>query len=164
MHNANDAYANYFGNQSHTRISELRIMQSAHSEERACTHVLMQTAKQLQRVIDDFGTSAQVTGWRPGPSASLFEVELSNDTTITRLVQLADDIALRLGVTAVRIARIPETALMGIEVPNKERALVKFGDIVPAPADPGLDAPIGEGYNGELVSVDLAREGSLLAA
>ena len=83
---------------------------------------LKQTASLLQQTLGEFSLPARVVGWQAGPTVTLYKVELPSGVRLARLVGLADDIALSLAASSVRIAQIPNTSLVGVEIPNRRRA------------------------------------------
>ena len=68
--------------------------------------------------------------WVAGPTVTLFEVEIAKGVRLSKVTALADDLALALAASTVRIlAPIPGKALVGIEVPNVRRTSVTLGDV-----------------------------------
>lgn len=92
---------------------------------------LAETAKLLSATIQSFGIPARICDLTRGPTVTRYEVELDKGVKLNRLTGLADDIALALGVSGVRIAPIPDkSSIVGIEVPNKTTATVYLRDII----------------------------------
>ena len=88
-------------------------------------------SKLLVGTLKDFGVSTRVIDVTRGPSVTRFELEPSAGVKISRITGLADDIALRLATTGVRIeAPIPNKAAVGIEVPNKSRKVVCLRELL----------------------------------
>ncbi len=125
---------------------------------------LKQTASLLQQTLGEFSLPARVVGWQAGPTVTLYKVELPSGVRLARLVGLADDIALSLAASSVRIAQIPNTSLVGVEIPNKTRTSVLLGDIVEAAGPAPLEMAIGEDVDGNRICVDLAKMPHLLVA
>lgn len=125
---------------------------------------LKQTASLLQQTLGEFSLPARVVGWQAGPTVTLYKVELPSGVRLARLVGLADDIALSLAASSVRIAQIPNTSLVGVEIPNKTRTSVLLGDIVEAAGPAPLEMAIGEDVDGNKICVDLAKMPHLLVA
>lgn len=95
------------------------------------------TAAMIAETLATFDIPARVVDWIAGPTVTLFEVEIAKGVRLNRITALADDIALSLAASTVRIlAPIPGKALVGIEVPNERRSSVTLGDVL---------APVGEG-------------------
>lgn len=120
------------------------------------------TATLLQQTLEEFSLPARVVGWLAGPTVTLFKVELPSGVKLSKLTGLADDIALALAASSVRIAQIPNTSLVGVEIPNKQRQDVLLGDIIPNCGDAPLDMAIGEDIDGNGVCVNLAKMPHLL--
>lgn len=88
-------------------------------------------AEILKTTLEEFKITAQVTGIRKGPVITMFEILPAPGVKISRIVNLADNIALRLAASRVRIvAPIPGKHAVGIEVPNRKRAIVSFKEVV----------------------------------
>lgn len=126
-------------------------------------HILQETGMLLQDTLADFGVDAQVVGWVPGPTVTLFKVDLPSGVRVSRVSSLEDDIALALAAPGVRIfAPIPGTNYVGIEVPNRVRESVLLGDVL-GEAPPGpLQIAIGKDVEGECIVSDLATMPHLL--
>ncbi len=124
---------------------------------------LRSTALLLQETLSDFGVNAEVVGWVPGPTVTLFKVDLPSGVRVSRVSNLTDDIALALASPGVRIfAPVPGTNYVGIEVPNKKRETVLLGDVLKdAPVGP-LQVAIGKDVEGQSVVSDLATMPHLL--
>ena len=123
---------------------------------------LKDTARHLQQTLEEFNVPAEVVGWLAGPTVTMFKVSLPSGVRLNRLVSLADDIALSLAAPGVRIAQIPDTSLVGVEIPNKTRANVLLGDILPHAGKGPLQMAIGEDVDGNKICLDLAKMPHLL--
>ena len=85
----------------------------------------------LSDTIRSFGIDAAIVNVTRGPSVTRYEVELDQGVRLNKLTNLADDIALALGATGVRIAPIPDKiSMVGIEVPNKLVSPVPIRDVI----------------------------------
>ena len=132
-----------------------------------------EAAATLMATLAEFRIDAEVTGVRRGPVITMFEILPAPGVKISRIVNLADNIALRLAASRVRIvAPIPGKHAVGIEVPNRRRAVVGFRDLVsqkefrPAPrqlAD-GVPIALGKDITGEGQVIDLTATPHLLIA
>ena len=132
-----------------------------------------EAAATLMTTLAEFRIDAEVTGVRRGPVITMFEILPAPGVKISRIVNLADNIALRLAASRVRIvAPIPGKHAVGIEVPNRHRAIVGFRDLVslkefrPAPrslAD-GIPIALGKDITGEAQVIDLTATPHLLIA
>ncbi|KAK2146764.1 hypothetical protein LSH36_583g00010 [Paralvinella palmiformis] len=85
----------------------------------------------LESSLKEFGIEAKVTSVHQGPSITMFEVLPAPGIKLIRISNLADNIALRLAAKSVRIvAPIPGKEAVGIEIPNKPRRIVHFGNLI----------------------------------
>jgi S-DNA-T family DNA segregation ATPase FtsK/SpoIIIE len=138
------------------------------SASRASDKELRNTAVLIEQTLATFDIPARVTEWVPGPTVTLFKIQLAKGIKVSRVTALADDIALALAATVVRVlAPIPGEALVGIEVPNDLRSTVTLGDVLVG-ANISDSSPlllgIGKDVSGERVIEDLARMPHLLIA
>ncbi len=123
----------------------------------------------LKKTLEEFKIKAEVTGIKKGPVITMFEILPAPGVKLSKIVNLADNIALRLAASRVRIvAPIPGKHAVGIEVPNKKRAIVSFKEML---ADdifdqPGVEIPVvlGKDITGESQIVDLVQTPHLLIA
>lgn len=126
-------------------------------------------AETLVNTLNDFGVSTKVVAISRGPSVTRYELEPSAGVRISRITNLADDIALRLSTTGVRIeAPIPNRAAVGIEVPNKASATVCLRELIDskefASSKGKLTVALGKDIAGKIVLADLAKMPHLLIA
>jgi len=125
---------------------------------------LRATANAIAETLATFDIPARVVDWMAGPTVTLYEVEIAKGIRLSKVTALADDLALSLAASTVRIlAPIPGKALVGIEVPNIRRTSVTLGDVL-APAGEGgpLLLGIGKDVAGAPVLEDLASMPHLL--
>lgn len=88
----------------------------------------------LTETIHSFGIDANIVNVTRGPSVTRYELELDQGVRLNKLTNLADDIALALGASGVRIAPIPDKiSMVGIEVPNKLVAPVQIREVISSP-------------------------------
>jgi S-DNA-T family DNA segregation ATPase FtsK/SpoIIIE len=96
---------------------------------------LSMQSKLLEKKLDDFNVNGKVVAVSPGPVITTFEYEPAPGVKINKIVNLTDDLALALRATSIRIvAPIPGKAVIGIELPNTSRELVRFRGIVASSA------------------------------
>jgi len=127
------------------------------------------SAEVLMETLEEFKIRAEVTGIRKGPVITMFEILPSPGVKISKIVNLADNIALRLAASRVRIvAPIPGKHAVGIEVPNKRRAIVSFKEMVSLKdfQDTRMEIPValGKDISGEAQLIDLIQTPHLLIA
>ncbi len=123
----------------------------------------------VEKKLDDFGVRGRVMAVTPGPVITTFEYEPAAGVKINRIVNLSDDLALALRATSIRIvAPIPGKAAIGIEIPNTERELVKFKEVVTSEvyrnAKSKLTLCLGKDIVGRPVVAELDRMPHLLIA
>lgn len=125
-------------------------------------------SKKLKTTLESFGVKVEVKNVSLGPSVTKYELHPAVGVKVSKVVNLADDLALALAAKDLRIeAPIPGKSLIGIEVPNKQVSTVSFRDIVEAqPAHPTkpLQVPLGRDVSGNLVTADLSKMPHLLIA
>lgn len=125
-------------------------------------------SEKLTTTLASFGVKVEVKNVSLGPSVTKYELHPAVGVKVSKVVNLADDLALALAAKDLRIeAPIPGKSLIGIEVPNKQISTVSFRDIVeaqpPHPKKP-LSVPLGRDVSGNLVMADLAKMPHLLIA
>jgi len=92
---------------------------------------LRMQSKLLEKKLEDFGVNGKVVAVSPGPVITTFEYEPAPGVKINKVASLSDDLSLALRATSIRIvAPIPGKAVIGIEVPNAVREVVRFKDVV----------------------------------
>ncbi|MDH4140039.1 MAG: DNA translocase FtsK 4TM domain-containing protein [Coriobacteriia bacterium] len=146
----------------------LRHTAAPSAKHKATDRELQATAGVIEETLATFDIAARVQNWIPGPTVTMFEIELSRGVKVHRVTALADDLALALAAPTVRIlAPIPGKSLVGVEVPNERRSTVTLGDVLPDPAahEGGpLVLAIGKDVSGGAVLADLATMPHMLIA
>jgi S-DNA-T family DNA segregation ATPase FtsK/SpoIIIE len=125
--------------------------------------------RQIDETLANFKLGGRVVAAVRGPTVTRFEVEPAPGEKISRFANLSDDLALAMAVGSVRIeAPIPGKSVIGLEVPNAHRELVRFREAVEAPtykrSKARLPLVLGKSIDGEMVVGDLARMPHLLIA
>jgi S-DNA-T family DNA segregation ATPase FtsK/SpoIIIE len=123
----------------------------------------------LEDTLASFGVGAKVSHIERGPSVTRYELKPERGVKISRIASLADDLALALAATSVRIeAPIPGKSAIGIEVPNKTVSIVAIREILDALPDRGQVPPLwmalGKDITGRPVFGDLCKMPHLLIA
>ncbi len=126
-------------------------------------------AEVLRETLEEFKIKAEVTGIKKGPVVTMFEILPAPGVKLSKIANLADNIAMRLAASRVRIvAPIPGKHAVGIEIPNKERAIVSFKEILNDDKfqDPKNEIPvaIGKDITGNTQVIDLVKTPHLLIA
>ena len=127
------------------------------------------TANKLQKTLYSFGVSAKVENVSVGPTITRYELKPAEGVRVSKIANLADDIALSLAAETIRIeAPIPGKQAVGIEIPNKEKEVVALRDIIGsqefAKAKSKLAFALGKDAAGEAVVADIAKMPHVLIA
>lgn len=127
------------------------------------------TQKNLEKILKDFGVSARVIRVARGPVITRYELAPAPGVKISRIVNLADDIALGLAARDVRIeAPIPGKSAIGIEVPNKNPRPVPFREVIETPefkeGKAKLRFALGKDIGNQPIVANLAKMPHLLVA
>src|SRR6202044_1725863 len=122
---------------------------------------LEQNARLLEGVLDDFGVKGEIVKVRPGPVVTLYELEPAPGIKASRVIGLADDIARSMSAISVRVAVVPGSSVIGIELPNTKAETVYLRELLDSPAyerhQGRLALALGKDIGGEAVVADLAR-------
>ncbi|NLK38313.1 MAG: DNA translocase FtsK, partial [Epulopiscium sp.] len=130
---------------------------------------MLKNAKKLEETLKSFGVVATVIQINRGPTVTRYELSPSQGVKVSKIVNLADDIALNLAASGIRIeAPIPGKAAVGIEVPNKEaqsvflRSVLESKEFQEFPSK--LAFALGEDIAGNAVVADISKMPHLLIA
>lgn len=130
---------------------------------------MIENAKKLENTLQSFGVDAKVLQINKGPTVTRYEISPSQGVKVSKIVNLADDIALNLAASGIRIeAPIPGKAAVGIEVPNKETQPVYLRSVLESKAfqkhSSKLAFALGQDIAGNPVVTDIAKMPHLLIA
>lgn len=131
--------------------------------------VMLNNAKKLEETLSSFGVDAKVLQINRGPTVTRYELQPRQGVKVSKIVNLADDIALNLAAAGIRIeAPIPGKAAVGIEVPNQEVQPVFLREVIEDEAfqkfPSKLAFALGKDIAGNSVVTDIARMPHLLIA
>ena len=119
-------------------------------------------------MLEDFSVKGEIVEVRPGPVVTMYELEPASGIKASRVIQLADDIARNMSALSARVATIPGSSVIGIELPNAKREMVTLSELIASPAfeDQVAQLPIilGKNIAGDPVVADLAPMPHLLVA
>ncbi len=123
---------------------------------------LENTADRLVNALRSFGVETRIVDISRGPTVTRYELQPSAGVKISRITNLADDIALNLATAGVRIeAPIPNKAAVGIEVPNKSSNVVRVREILESSSFVGskskLTIALGKDIGGNAIVTDIAK-------
>ena len=130
--------------------------------------IIQKNVKKLEETFASFGVKAKVTKANLGPAVTKYEIQPATGVKVSKIVNLADDIALSLAAKDIRMeAPIPGKAVIGIEVPNSEVSMVSFRDIIEGQVNNKeklLEVPLGRDIGGNVAMADLSKMPHLLVA
>lgn len=123
----------------------------------------------LEKKLKDYGIEGRVTEVRPGPVITMYEFEPAPGVKVSKIANLSDDLAMALSAVSIRIiAPIPGKAVVGIEIPNKERETVYIREIIESKvftsSQSHLTLVLGKTISGDSYVADLAKMPHLLVA
>ena len=133
------------------------------------TETLEFTSRLIEKKLRDFNVEAQVVAAYPGPVITRYEIEPAVGVKGSQIVNLAKDLARSLSLVSVRVVEtIPGKNLMGLELPNPRRQVVKLSEILGSAvyneSASLLTLGLGKDIAGKAVVVDLARMPHLMVA
>ncbi len=125
--------------------------------------------ERLNMCLRSFNVGAKVTGVTRGPSVTRYDLELEAGLRLTKLTNLAGDLALNLGVENVRIAPVPEkVSTVGVEVPNRDTATVGLRELLQSEnfrrAKSPLSFAIGKDISGDCIVGNISKLPHMLIA
>ncbi len=129
--------------------------------------ILQNTAKELLFALNSFGIRGKIISMTSGPVVNFFEFIPASGIRATRIGQLADDIAIAMRLSGIRvIAPVPTSGAVGFEVPRKKRSIVRLKEVFFAPEAKKMKIPltIGKDIYGRPFVIDLHKLPHLLVA
>ncbi len=150
-------------------LPSLELLQPSDSASiRPSKDEILNDSSLIERKLVDFGVEGKITSVHPGPIVTMYEFEPAPGVKINRIVSLCDDLALALKAQSVRISPIPGRAVIGIEVPNKQRETVCLREILSSEGfrktKSRLTLGLGKDISGLPVLADLSKMPHLLVA
>ena len=123
---------------------------------------LTDVATKLQKTLYSFGVQAKVENVSVGPAITRYELKPAEGVRVSKIANLADDIALNLAAETIRIeAPIPGKQAVGIEVPNKEKEMVSLREVVESEefenSKSKLSVALGKDVAGQIIIADIAK-------
>ncbi|WP_221795489.1 DNA translocase FtsK [Oceanobacter mangrovi] len=130
---------------------------------------LQEMSKLLVQKLADFGVKIEVVAVAPGPVITRFEIQPAPGVKASKITNLAKDLARSMAMISVRVVEvIPGKSVMGIEVPNENRAVVSFSEVLASneydKSKSPLTLALGHDIGGNSVVADLAKMPHLLVA
>ena len=133
------------------------------------TMEMKENSRRLNETLASFKIDAHIVNVTRGPSVTRYEVELEKGVRLNKLTSAADDIALSLGASGVRIAAVPDKiSVVGIEVPNKVVTKVSLREVIDskefAAANSKSAFAVGKNISGECIIGNIAKLPHMLIA
>lgn len=130
---------------------------------------MRENTRRLQEKLACFNVDAQIVNVTRGPNVTMYELQLAQGVRLNKLTGLADDIALELGASGVRISAIPDkNSMVGIEVPNKQVSTVSIREVIDSKefrsAKSKISFAVGKDINGTCVVGNIAKMPHVLIA
>ncbi len=130
---------------------------------------LEQMSRDLEGHLADFGVDAEVVNVAPGPVITRFELQPAPGVKVSRITNLAKDLARALSIVSLRVVEvIPGKSVIGIEIPNRQRAIVSLRAVFESAAYQNAKSPLtlalGKDIGGVPATADLAKMPHLLVA
>ena len=132
-------------------------------------HELEIVSRLLEAKLADFNIEARVVGVYPGPVITRFEMDLAPGVKVSKITTLSKDLARSMSAISVRVVEvIPGKSVIGLELPNKKRDMVRLSEVISAEVFQSSESPLtmvlGADISGKPVVVDLAKMPHLLVA
>lgn len=126
-------------------------------------------SRMLEIKLKDFGIEAEVVAVQPGPVITRFEIQPAPGIKVSRITNLAKDLARSLAVISVRVVEvIPGKTTVGIEIPNEKREMIRLTEVISSRVFDESTSPVtlslGKDISGQPVVTDLAKMPHLLVA
>ncbi len=146
----------------HLLSKKVKVMSETLNQE------IASNARILGETLANFKVKASILNACHGPAVTRYEVKPAPGVKVSKITGLADDIALNMAASAVRIEQIPGKAAIGIEVPNQELESVQLREVLENPAFAAaksrLTVGLGKDISGQAIFADLAKMPHLLVA
>lgn len=141
----------------HDRLQNMQLAQE-----------MAENSRILTQTLENFHVKATIVNACHGPAVTRYEVEPAPGVKVSKIANLADDLALALAAFSVRIEPVPGKSVIGIEVPNKKLDGVQLRDVLEAEAFAAapskLTVGLGKDIGGQTILADLAKMPHLLVA
>ena len=133
------------------------------------TEEMRENSRRLNETLQSFKIDAHITNVTRGPSVTRYEVELDKGVRLSKLTGCADDIALSLGASGVRIAAVPgKISIVGIEVPNRAVTTVSLREVIDSDAFASAKAKasfsVGKSIDGNCIVGNIGKMPHMLIA
>ena len=153
----------------HYEYPPVELLSKGKKASRGSAKMLADTAAKLQKTLYSFGVAAKVENVSVGPTITRYELKPAEGTRVSKIANLADDIALNLAAETIRIeAPIPGKQAVGIEVPNKEKEAVHLREVIESSEFENnkskLSVALGKDVAGKTIIADIGKMPHVLIA
>jgi len=151
-------------------LPPLSLLDRAQKKQTSQSPQLLESmSRLLETKLKEFGVEVTVESFHPGPVITRFEIQPAAGVKVSRIANLAKDLARSLAVISVRVVEvIPGKTTVGIEIPNEDRQIVRFSEVLETPEYESAQSPVtlalGHDIGGRPVIADLAKMPHLLVA
>ncbi len=140
-----------------------------HSDKGYSKESLEAMSRLLELKLKDFGVIVEVVSVMPGPVVTRFEIQPAPGVKVSRITNLAKDLARSLAVISVRVVEvIPGKSVVGVEIPNEHREIVRLSEVLSSEVYENAKSPLtlamGHDISGEPIIANLAKMPHLLVA
>lgn len=158
------------GGQRPYEIPKVTHILSKHvkKENKMLTHEIEENVQILQQTLESFHVNAKVISYCHGPAVTRYDLEPAPGVKVSKITNLAEDIALQLATSSVRIEPVPGKAAIGIEIPNRTLEGVQLREVLENPAfreaSSKLTVGLGMDISGQAIFTDIGKMPHLLVA
>lgn len=149
-------------------LPPINLLQMAEGRNQVEEAELVRLGEAIRRRCAEFGVEGTIEAISPGPVITVFEFQPAPGVKVSHIVNLQDDLALALKAESVRIDRMPGRSTLGLEVPNRERSIIRLGSLLAderfRKSPSVLTVALGTTIYGEPYYADLAAMPHLLVA
>jgi len=149
-------------------LPPVNLLQMGEGDRQVDESELVRQGEMIRTRCEEFGVEGTIAGISPGPVITVFELQPAPGVKVSQVVNLQDDLALALRAESVRIDRMAGRSTLGIEVPNRERTVIRLGTLLSderfRKSPSVLTLALGTNIHGEPYYADLATMPHLLVA
>jgi S-DNA-T family DNA segregation ATPase FtsK/SpoIIIE len=149
-------------------LPPINLLQMGEGRSQADEAELVRLGELIRTRCEEFGVDGSIDGISPGPVITVFELQPAPGVKVSQVVNLQDDLALALKAESVRIDRMAGRSTLGIEVPNRQRGIIRLGSLLAderfRKSPSVLTMALGTDIHGEPYYADLATMPHLLVA
>jgi S-DNA-T family DNA segregation ATPase FtsK/SpoIIIE len=151
-------------------LPPISILDAAEKKQKQYSPESLEAMSRLLEIkLKEFGVEVMVESVHPGPVITRFEIQLAAGVKVSRISGLAKDLARSMAIISVRVVEvIPGKTTVGIEIPNEDRQIVRFSEVLSSSEYDDAKSPVtlalGHDIGGKPVITDLAKMPHLLVA